>query len=83
MDPKCHFQVCMHNQSCPTLCDPMDYGALSMGLSWQEFWSGLSFPPPGDLSEPGMEIHMCGCIYIYIYIYVYAHTILVKYFKSL
>ena len=26
-----------------------------MGLSWQEFWSGLTFPPPGDLPDPGVE----------------------------
>ena len=29
--------------------------ALSMGLSQQECWSGLSFPPPGDLPDPGIE----------------------------
>ena len=28
---------------------------LSMGLSWQEYWSGLPFPSPGDLPNPGME----------------------------
>ena len=28
---------------------------LSMGFSRQEYWSGLPFPPPGDLPEPGME----------------------------
>ena len=28
---------------------------LSMGLSRQEYWSELPFPPPGDLSEPGVE----------------------------
>ena len=28
---------------------------LSMGLSWQECWSGLPFPPPGDLPDPGNE----------------------------
>ena len=27
-----------------------------MGLSWQEYWSGLPFPPPGDLPNPGMEL---------------------------
>ena len=25
----------------------------SMGFSRQEYWSGLQFPSPGDLSEPG------------------------------
>ena len=28
---------------------------LSMGCSRQEYWSGLPCPPPGDLSQPGME----------------------------
>ena len=28
---------------------------LSMGFSRQEYWSGLSFPPPGDLPDPGIE----------------------------
>ena len=28
---------------------------LSMRLSWQEYWSGLPFPPPGDLSDPWTE----------------------------
>ena len=26
-----------------------------MGFSRQEYWSGLPFPPPGDLSGPGIE----------------------------
>ena len=28
---------------------------LSMGFSKQEDWSGLPFPPPGDLPGPGIE----------------------------
>ena len=28
---------------------------LSMGFSRQEYWSGLPFPSPGDLPDPGME----------------------------
>ena len=28
---------------------------LSMEFSRQEYWSGLPFPPPGDLPEPGVE----------------------------
>ena len=28
---------------------------LSMGFSRQECWSGLPFPPPGDLPNPGIE----------------------------
>ena len=44
-------------QSCPTFCDP--HGArkapLSMEFSRQEYLSGLPFPPPGDLPDPGIE----------------------------
>ena len=28
---------------------------LSMGFSRQEYWSGLLFPPPEDLRDPGIE----------------------------
>ena len=27
-----------------------------MGLSRQEYWSGLPFPSPGDLPNPGVEL---------------------------
>ena len=27
----------------------------SMGFPRQEYWSRLSFPPPGDLPDPGIE----------------------------
>ena len=40
------------------LCKPMDYSLLaplSMGLSRQEYWSGLLCPHPGDLPDPGIE----------------------------
>ena len=46
-------------QSCPTLCDPMDCTAcqalLSMGFSRQGYWSGLPFPSPRDLPNPGIK----------------------------
>ena len=45
-------------QSCPTLCNPMacnPTGFLSMEFSRQEYWSGLPFPSPGDLSDPGIK----------------------------
>ena len=45
-------------QSCPTLSDPMDHslpGSSVHGFSKQEYWSGLPFPPPADLPDPGME----------------------------
>ena len=28
---------------------------LSMGFSRQEYWSGLPFPSPGDLPDPGIK----------------------------
>ena len=28
---------------------------LSMGFSRQEYWSGVPFPSPGDLPDPGIE----------------------------
>ena len=28
---------------------------LSLGFPRQEYWSGLPFPSPGDLSNPGIE----------------------------
>ena len=28
---------------------------LAMGFSRQEYWSGLPFPSPGDLLNPGIE----------------------------
>ena len=30
-------------------------GLLSMEIARQDFWSGLPFPSPGDLSSPGIE----------------------------
>ena len=45
-------------QSCPTLATPwiVAYQApLSMGFPRQGYWSGLPFPCPGDLPNPGIE----------------------------
>ena len=45
-------------QSCSALCNPIDCslpGLLSMGFSRQEYCSGLPFPSPGDLPDPGIE----------------------------
>ena len=30
-------------------------GPLSMGFSWQEYWSGLPFLTAGDLPDPGIK----------------------------
>ena len=45
-------------KSCPTLVTPRTVACqapLSMGFSRQEYWSGLPFPSPGDLPNPGIE----------------------------
>ena len=33
----------------------------SMGFSRQEYWSGLPFPSPGDLPDPGIESRSPAC----------------------
>ena len=38
-----------------TLWTVADQAPLSMGFSKQEYWSGLPFPSPGDLPNPGIE----------------------------
>ena len=48
----------VHAQSPMTVCNPTDCsppGSSSMGFSRQEYWSGLPFPSPGDLPDPGIE----------------------------
>ena len=49
----------MHAQwwLCLTVCNPMHCGppGSSVGFFRKKYWSGLPFPPPGDLPDPGME----------------------------
>ena len=40
---------------CGTLWTVACQAPLSMGFSRQEYWSGLPFPPPGDLPDPEIE----------------------------
>ena len=49
----------------PTLCDSMVVpwttalqAPLFLGLSWQEYWSGLPFLPPGNLLDLGIELSL-------------------------
>ena len=45
-------------KSCPTLLTPWTVACqapLSLGFPRQEYWHGLPFPSPGDLSNPGIE----------------------------
>ena len=51
----------MHAQSCSRVClfatpwTVAHQALLSMEFSRQEYWSGLPFPPPEDLPDPGIE----------------------------
>ena len=56
---------CSVPQLWPTLCNPMAVARqlhypmdnpLSMGFPRQEYWSGLPYPLPGDLPDPGIEL---------------------------
>ena len=50
--------MCSVTQWNPALVIPMDCSPPSSsvhGISRQEYWSGLPFPPPGDLPNPGIK----------------------------
>ena len=48
-------QLLSHVQLFVTLWTVAHRAPLSMGFPRQEYWSGLPFPPPGDLPHPGIE----------------------------
>ena len=53
--------ACSVTQSCQTLCDSTRCsppGSLSMRFSWQEYWSGLSFPTQGIFLTQGSNLHL-------------------------
>ena len=58
------YQLCVHAcmlsaQSCRLFATPWTVAhqpPLSVGFFRQEYWSGLPFPPPGDLPGPGTEL---------------------------
>ena len=35
---------------------------LSMGFSKQEYWTGLPFPSPGNIPDPGIEPEQVGSL---------------------
>ena len=58
-------------QSCPTVsATPWTVAhqvPLSMEFSRQEYWSGLPFPPPGHLPNPGTKLvspALAGAIFV-------------------
>ena len=49
---------CLVAKLCPTLVTAWTVARqapLFMGFPRQEYWSGLPFPSPGDLPDPGLE----------------------------
>ena len=54
-----HVRACVHAQSLLSCLfatpQTVAHQALSMGCSRPEYWSGLPFPPPGDLPNPRIE----------------------------
>ena len=49
----------MHAQSCPAIWDPMVWnppGSSVHEFFRQEYWSGLPFPSPGGLPDPGIKL---------------------------
>ena len=59
MATKFSHSLCMHAKPLQSHLTPSDTVAckapLSMGFSRQEYWSGLSCPPSGDLPNKGIE----------------------------
>ena len=47
--------VLRHHRLFATLWTVAHQAPLSMGFSRQEYWSGLPFPPPGDLPDPEIK----------------------------
>ena len=55
----CVIKCVLVGQSCPTLCNPSHCsppGSSVHGILQQEYWSGLPFPSPGDLPDPGIKL---------------------------
>ena len=55
------MSTCSVTQSCLTLCDTMTVAhqiPLSMGFSWQEYWSGSPFPAPIFFFWPRDQTHI-------------------------
>ena len=48
-------QLLSHDELFVNLWTIARHAPLSMRFSWQEYWSGLPCPPPGDLPNPGIE----------------------------
>ena len=53
-----HYRILKHFRHVPNFAIPWTVALqapLSMGFPRQEYWSGLPFPPPGDLPNPAIK----------------------------
>ena len=60
--PACLLSCFSHLRLFETLWTEARQAHLYMGFSRQEYWTGLSCPPPGDLPDPGMEPASSYCL---------------------
>ena len=58
-----HAQLLSHVRLFATLWTVACQAPPSMGFSRQEYWSGLPFPPPGDLPDPEIEPRLLRLLY--------------------
>ena len=62
-------------ESCPTLCDSCKESVahqspLSMGFPRWEYWSGLSFPSPGDQIGRTIKLKfLCACLCVCVCVF--------------
>ena len=52
---------CLISKSCPFFCDRVNCsppGSSVHGFPKQEYWSGLPFPPPDGLPNPGIKSNL-------------------------
>ena len=50
-----HAQLLSHVQLFVTLCTVACQASLSMGFSWQKYWSGFPFHVPENFPNPGIK----------------------------
>ena len=55
LENPCRAQMLSHVQLFVTPWTVAHQASLSRGFSQQEYWSGVPFPPPGHLPDPGIE----------------------------
>ena len=63
-----HDQLLSHIQLFATSWTIACQAPLSMEFSRQEYWNGLPFPSPGDLSDLGIESMSPASVCVYVYI---------------